>query len=117
MGPFQVVFIDLVIGEAREQLLESDAAFLTRQRLPNAEMMTLSKMNGAIELSVDIELIRVLELTFVSMRCSGQEQNSNIRRNGDAVAGPFFGGPASLDLRWRVDPQEFLDCIIDNVGV
>ena len=50
------LFEQLVVGKARANLLESDAGFETRQRLADAEVVAMAKVECALGHATHIEV-------------------------------------------------------------
>ena len=102
MRPLEITLIDLILGEAPEELLEGHSAFLAREALPNAEMVALSEMHRAVEFAADIEAVGILELALVAVGGACEQEDSDVCWNRDAMTRPRLRAPTALDLRWGI---------------
>ena len=117
MAQFEVRPVDLVVREAREELFEGHAAFLAGEALAEAEVVALPEVDRAVDLTVDVERVRVLEAVLVAVGRAGQEENAHVFRDRHAVARPRLRGPSPLDLGGRIEAEHLLDGVLSNRGI
>ena len=71
VGPRQAGLVHFVVREARGNLLERDARLEARERLADADMVSVSEVELAVGLAMDVESIGTVELARIAAGCSG----------------------------------------------
>src|SRR5215468_3355232 len=91
--------VHLVVGEAVADLLEHDARFEPRERLPDADVVAVAEVDLARRAARDVEALRIGELALVAAGRARDERDARALRNPDAVDRRIAQRDAALELR------------------
>ena len=92
----------VVVGEAREELVERDAGLEPRQRRAEAEVHAVPEAHRAVDRAVEVEQLGFLVHPLVVVGRAGDEDDARVGRDRDAVqrdVGAASTGPGSATAR------------------
>ena len=97
------------MGEALTQLFESDARFEPCERLAQAEMLALTKIELTVPWAVDINCVGSIKLPLISTSRSSHQGDARTLWDRHSMHFESTARGSPLELRGGIEPQEFFD--------